>query len=234
MVYGHYLPEENVDRFRTLLASLQKRYDFVSYSDAIERLNNGPIDRPMMAFSFDDGYESAGRAARVLEEFGATCCLFVLPSVVGNKSEADVADFFRAPASDIEPLLGWDELEDLQSRGHEIGSHTMTHVALADLTRDQLDAELHESKALITDRLGSCDHFAWPFGRLNCLPESGLDAIKQAGYVSCSSAVRGHHVEPLGNDLTHYVCRDHVEPMWPALHGEYFVHSSPIAPEQHS
>ncbi len=228
MVYGHYLTPETEGSFRKLLGELAGRYEFVSFTDAVDTLKNGPIDKPIMAWSFDDGYRSSARAAQILEEFGARAALFVCPPSVGLDL-AGSASFFHADPSEVEPILTWDELGELKARGHDIGSHTMGHVALAGLSNDELDHQLQASKEAITSELGSCDHFAWPFGRLNCFHPDGLSAVESAGFLSCSSAVRGHHTETIGTGVSTYICRDHVEPIWPAGHGRHFIANSPEA-----
>jgi peptidoglycan/xylan/chitin deacetylase (PgdA/CDA1 family) len=92
-----------------------------------------------------------------------------------------------------EGVLGWEELEELQKRGHQIGSHTRRHPNLAKATDQELTDEIVFSRELIVARLGKCDHFAWPYGRKQFFSEkANITAIK-AGYCSVASGIRGSH-----------------------------------------
>jgi peptidoglycan/xylan/chitin deacetylase (PgdA/CDA1 family) len=52
----------------------------------------------------------------------------------------------------------------MKEAGFEVGSHTLTHAHLGDLSCEALREELWDSRARIKDRLGSCDTLAYPFG----------------------------------------------------------------------
>ena len=220
-------PDEE-DGFRHLLRALLHRHTFLPYGEAVARLTSGPIDKPFVAFTFDDGLETSLRAASILEEFGARACFFVCPSIVGEREQDQIARFCRDNLH-TPPMrfLCWDDLESLRARGHEIGSHTSTHANLAAASEERMRAEIHGSREQLMARLGSADHFAWPYGRFEHFSPAAAREVFRAGYSSCASAERGCHVTPSlrpAPDLC--LRRDLVVGGWPAEHNLYFVSAS--------
>src|SRR5699024_10627287 len=61
--YLHAVPPEEEDTFRDLVREIGRTHTFISYSEAVERIKHGPIDKPYVAFSFDDGFKSNVRTA---------------------------------------------------------------------------------------------------------------------------------------------------------------------------
>jgi peptidoglycan/xylan/chitin deacetylase (PgdA/CDA1 family) len=61
--------------------------------------------------------------------------------------------------------MSWDALGDLAARGIEIGSHTVSHPHLPQLTDAEVRRELVDSKAEIEDELRRpCRFLAYPYG----------------------------------------------------------------------
>jgi peptidoglycan/xylan/chitin deacetylase (PgdA/CDA1 family) len=60
----------------------------------------------------------------------------------------------------------WDLWRAMSARGHNIGSHTVTHPCLTGLTADSIRAELRNSKAKIEQEIPDkkCITIAWPSG----------------------------------------------------------------------
>ena len=179
-----------------------------------------------MSFSFDDGFADNLRAARVLEEFGATGCFFVCPGIVGERDPSTLrrfcADRLEFPAAT--PFLDWEQLEDLISRGHEVGGHTVTHPDLGQTPAERAAEEISRSRDAIRARLGTADHFAWPRGRWTNFTPQARQAVFDAGFATCASAVRGAHVSPAPGDLENLcVRRDHVVANWPLSHIRYLL-----------
>jgi peptidoglycan/xylan/chitin deacetylase (PgdA/CDA1 family) len=72
------------------------------------------------------------------------------------------------------------ELKALSDEGWDIGSHTLTHARMTDLSAERTSVELLESKKAIADAIGrEPDWFAYPYGAF----DSGLrEAVSRAGY----------------------------------------------------
>lgn len=222
-LYLHHVFEDEEDGFRGLVASLARDHRLISYPEALERIWSGRIDAPYVAFSFDDGLKSCLRAARVLEEFEVRACFFVVGGMVGAKEPGAVEKFCRAsllmPPSE---LLDWADLEALLEAGHEVGSHTVTHARLADLSGERVYEEIAGSRELLTRRLGTVRHFAWPYGGQSDVPPGVVEQALAAGYESCASAVRGAHATRVpAAELC--LRRDHVMANWPVRHVRWFM-----------
>jgi peptidoglycan/xylan/chitin deacetylase (PgdA/CDA1 family) len=188
-------------------------------------VQSGEIDRPYVSFSYDDGFRDNVRAARVLKEFGTTGCFFVCPAVVEDRSREQLAAFAKVLDFPVlTPLMSWEDMEKLVAEGHEIGGHTMTHPDLATVSKNQLQEEIGRYSARIIQRLGKAEHFDWPRGRWINFSAAARDAVFAAGFISCSSAVRGCHVTRAGPhpaDLC--IRRDHIFANWPVDHVRYLL-----------
>ena len=102
-------------------------------------------------------------------------------------SQRQVDDLFTglqarvgAPAGAVPLPLTWDMVADMRQAGMTIGSHTRTHVWLANESPERIDDELRGSKAELEQRLGGrVDHFAYPGGQFT---PRVVDAVARAGY----------------------------------------------------
>lgn len=114
----------------------------------------------MVTFSFDDGYVSTyTKALPILEKYGFVGTVFVVTSVI-----------------DTPCYLTTFQLQELQRKGWEIGSHTHTHRFLTELSEEELREELTRSKTIL-DSLGlKVFGIASPGGMYN---EKVISAISQ-------------------------------------------------------
>jgi len=131
--------------FERHLSWLARRGDVVTLDEALAGGRGGVV------LTFDDGYR----------DFVDT----VVPSLVRHRLPAllYLATGLVSEASD--DRLRWSDLRDAVSTGFvEIGSHTHGHVDLSRASERESSEEMHRSKALIEDELGtSCRHFAYPW-----------------------------------------------------------------------
>jgi peptidoglycan/xylan/chitin deacetylase (PgdA/CDA1 family) len=113
-------------------------------------------------------------------------------------------------------MMTWDQVRELQQRGHFVGSHTVTHPNLAQVTADEVRYELGESKRRLEEVLKQpVIHFSYPSPILE--PHHTEETRKiatQVGYkiaFTCTSGVPTAKDEPLAtrriaaaNDLTEF------------------------------
>jgi peptidoglycan/xylan/chitin deacetylase (PgdA/CDA1 family) len=228
--YLHAVPEHEEQRFRDLLDWLGRSHTFIGYPEAVDRVLTGRIDRPYVAFSFDDGFASNVRTARILEDYGTTGCFFVVTGFIGTRTLPEAREFFGYANAIDEHAMTWDDVESLKARGHEIGNHTHTHRQISDLSVERAREEIGTAADMLRTRLGRVDHFAWPFGRFGHFTDEAARLVFAAGHVSCASAERGAH--PSGPaPLPGTVClrRDHLMTSWPLRHSRYFLAHSAAA-----
>ncbi|HOW19347.1 MAG TPA: polysaccharide deacetylase family protein [Phycisphaerae bacterium] len=98
---------------------------------------------------------------------------------------SQVAEITKSSAGEREApaMLSWDEARSLRGGIIAFGSHGRSHVACARLTREELDAELSGSRAVIERELGARVRlFAYPFGKPEDIGPHAPAAAARAGY----------------------------------------------------
>jgi peptidoglycan/xylan/chitin deacetylase (PgdA/CDA1 family) len=96
--------------------------------------------RSSLNISFDDNLPSQNKISRIFDKYNFKASFFVISSNM-------IAD----------SVLG------IFSRGHEIGSHTVTHQAFSTLDSTTIDFEISKSKEMIENLIGTkCVSFAEP------------------------------------------------------------------------
>jgi peptidoglycan/xylan/chitin deacetylase (PgdA/CDA1 family) len=76
--------------------------------------------------------------------------------------------------------LNWSQVLEMSEGGLEIGSHTVTHPFLANLTIDEITCELAESKRVLEEKLGKeIKSIAYPFGNYD---HRVMSCAKHCGY----------------------------------------------------
>ncbi len=221
----HDLKDKHKNAFRRLVARLATKHRFLSYSEATGKILSGSIDAPYIVFSIDDGFRSGLGMAEILEELGARACFFICPSIIGETDPKKIEVFCKTRLHvTARPFLSWDEIARLLARGHEVGSHTMTHADLGKLPPAQIEEEVYVSYEVLSRRVGKVTHFAWPYGRLRHFSAAASRAVFKAGYISCASTERGCHVNGnRGFEKGLCLWRDNMAPNWPVGHCLYFL-----------
>jgi peptidoglycan/xylan/chitin deacetylase (PgdA/CDA1 family) len=199
-IFAHHVLRGEVDGFRCIVERIAEEYNVVSYSEAVRRVHEGPIDEPLICFSFDDGLKDHLRIGRILAEYGISACFFVCPGIVGTQDPETLRAFADRLGLPVSPVLSWEDIDELQSLGHEIGGHTFTHRNLGEISHQRVRDEVHKTFDVLEARSESSIHFAWPYGKFSDIDASAVQEIFRAGFSSCASAVRGCHVHPHGGD----------------------------------
>ncbi|MBM4137672.1 MAG: hypothetical protein FJ241_12720 [Nitrospira sp.] len=78
-------------------------------------------------------------------------------------------------------LLNWDEVKEILKKGHEIGSHTLSHRPLTQLSEAEARKEISESKAILSKKIGQQQvmGFSYPRGDWN---QKIADMVVEGGY----------------------------------------------------
>ncbi len=81
-------------------------------------------------------------------------------------------------------FMNWDQIKDLASKGMEIGSHSVSHPILSQITSpENLEFELVESKRVLEEQIGkTVSSFCYPVGGPKTASEQVARAIAAAGY----------------------------------------------------
>ena len=118
-------------------------------------------DNPEAIVTFDDGFENFySIALPILEANAIKATVFPIAGFLGKPSQWDVLPRqLHMNAAQIREVAG---------RGHEIGSHTLTHPNLTFLNDHDLVTELKDSKRLLEDLTGKpVTSLSFPFGCWN-------------------------------------------------------------------
>ncbi len=111
-------------------------------------------DRPIVTFSFDDGYETDYTNARpILDRYHFPATSYIVASLVGGEGR-----------------LGADQLTNLQDlNGWDIASHSYNHRNLTSLSPPEIEDELSLSKQFLVNNgfFTGSDHFAYPYGEFD-------------------------------------------------------------------
>jgi len=103
-----------------------------------------------VVLTFDDGFKEHLKIARFLARHGIRATFFVITGLrtfMGRE------------------LLSPSEIKEIASLGHEVGSHTVTHIDMTHTPDDIMLKELVESKKFLSELLGyEVNSFAYPYG----------------------------------------------------------------------
>ncbi len=175
-----------VHDFRLQIEWLVRRgYLGISVSEAAARLRrDDPQQDRAVVLTFDDGYRSViEHALPVLEESGFTATLYIVTAAMDRTT-----DWYVKKGGRAFPHASWNELENAAKRGFDIGSHSVDHLRLSKVADEVLTDQLQRSRAEIAQRVGACDHFAYPFGDVS---EKVIQATKAAGYQTAVTTLKG-------------------------------------------
>ena len=151
----------NPDEFRQVVEGLLEEGVALVGLDVMLR-EEGTSGQPRALLTFDDGFSSVHEhALPLLAELGVPALLYVVTGWVGRTNRWPTQGA-EAPELD---LMDWSQLRELQAAGFELGSHTVEHPHLADLTEEELERELANSKRQLEDELQQgVRHFSYPYG----------------------------------------------------------------------
>jgi peptidoglycan/xylan/chitin deacetylase (PgdA/CDA1 family) len=137
----------------------------------------------LVALTFDDGYlDNLTYAVPLLEKFGFSATIFVVAERIGTEHLIDPDLLTRYPAvpRTAYSLLSWAEVQTLQRKGIEIGSHTCTHPKLDQLETAAQRYEICQSKKMLETHLQQLVvSFCYPYGHFN---DDSLHLVQAAGY----------------------------------------------------
>lgn len=213
---------ESPETFRILLQALSKKVEFIRFEKAVSMImETAKVDKPIIAFSFDDGFsECYTHFAPVLEEFGVNAAFFINPNFVEGDAKY-IKNFTNNVVLTPNKLpMSWEEIADLDKRGHIIGAHTMDHYMINDNDKKELEYQIANCKFVIEDRLGKkCDYFAFPYGRLEHANKMSIEiACKHYPYVFSQSDYKNYF-----SFDGKVINRRHFEPFWAVGHIKYFL-----------
>jgi len=186
------------DAFQAQMSYLKAHARVISLDAMLNsqcRHSNAPLT---CAITFDDGYAGVyEHAYPILRRYGFPAVLYVTTSALdrdrGERSFT-IPGFFPG-----EPTVTWAQVQEMSSKGMNIGSHLCNHLDMRGLRPDIGMEELVRSKEIITQQVGTpCKHFAYPFGLFNA---QNVDWVRKCGYesaVTVRHSVVADNLDPFG------------------------------------
>ncbi len=161
---------DRLDRHLRLLSRLGLRG--VSLGELVRAQEEGRA-RGLVGLTFDDGYtDFLDHAVPLLERHGMTGTLYVVAGRLGGANDWDTGPRL--------PIMDADQVRAVAAAGHEVGSHTMTHPALAGADPAALVDEVVRSRRVLEDVLqAEVPGFCYPYGSYD---DAAADAVRAAGY----------------------------------------------------
>ena len=161
-------------------------YRVLHLSDVVRRLAAGaPLPDRALAVTLDDGFrDNYDAALPVLVRFEIPATVFLTAGYIGTDRLPTLTrtDFVPRP-------LDWRQVAEMQSRGVEFGSHTLTHPMLSTIPAADVRREVGDSKRLIEDKLGvAAPLFCYPRGDFDDTVKS---IVREQGYEAACSILPG-------------------------------------------
>lgn len=147
----------------------------VSMRELLQAMNRGGT-RGLVGLTFDDGYEDfLSAAVPTLERLGFSATVYVVAGLLGKENE-----WKHAGHRSRRILLQASGVREVSERGMEVGSHTMSHPRLSNLSLDTLAREVGDSRQVLGEILGEpVEGFAYPYGDLDA---AAIRAVRDTGY----------------------------------------------------
>lgn len=173
-------------RFASQMAFLARfGYTVLSMDQVLACLRGeAPVPPKAVALTFDDGYENFYEYAfPVLKQHGFPAMVYLISGLLGQPSS-----WFAKDGRDTPPLMSAERVRQLHREGIDFGSHSATHVKLADQDTNRIREEVTRSKRELEDVLGAAvTNFCYPYGSHDM---RAVEAVAEAGYQCATTCVR--------------------------------------------
>ncbi len=170
---------------------IKKGFSFYTASELVAHYkNHGAFPEKSVAITFDDGWkDNYTNALPILKKYGAKATVFLVPSCIGQTTAKVTAD-----GEGTREHLSEADILGMSASGIEFGSHSFNHKLFHQITNEEIEFEVTESKKYIENLLQTeCRVFAYPAGFFTDYAQA---AIKNAGYVAAFSTVYGAAENP--------------------------------------
>lgn len=146
----------------------------------------GKKEGKIAIITFDDGFLSVFQNAMpVLDKLGFTATCFFVAHQIGGENEWD------SPAAHRAKCMNESQIKEWAAHGHEIGSHTLSHVHLAQIDPTAANRQIALSRLILEDIFKTpVVSFAYPYGDMN---DNIREMVRDAGYTYAATTQRGRY-----------------------------------------
>lgn len=165
------------ERFENDLTQLvNSGYQAISLGQFENYLLNKRMDIPEkpVLITFDDGYlDNYENAYPILRRHSMTAAFFIITGMLRSNMDR----------------MSPEHIKEMAEAGMSFGSHTVSHRLLAELTAEEVQAELAESKTALESMIGmTVDAIAYPGGSYN---SNILKIVQTNGYIAGFTVANG-------------------------------------------
>ncbi len=172
VVTGNIVTPENF--FRQMDYLQKHQYNVISLNELVTAtVAKSSLPAKSVVITFDDGYaDNYVHAFPVLKKYGFPATIFVLVATVGQDG-----------------WLTWAQIKEMDTQGIDIGSHTVNHAYLPEISEEKQHYEIEESKKILEEKLGhAANYIAYPAGGFAGQIKT---IVKDAGYKGACTTNRG-------------------------------------------
>ena len=167
-----------------------KKNGFKSFTLS-ELVNLENIPKKSVVLTFDDGYEdNFTNAFPLLQKYGFKATIYIVLNRFENNWATDKDLGKSSNELNNEKMLSDEQIKLMIESGLiEIGSHTLDHVNLPKLDKEEKEKQLIESKKQLEEIFNiKCVSFAYPFGFYD---KESLKMVENVGYSNATTTVSG-------------------------------------------
>jgi peptidoglycan/xylan/chitin deacetylase (PgdA/CDA1 family) len=210
LIYHHVNPHAGdtvtvtPEVFEAQMAFLVKSgFTTLSIDELMEALAKGQkIGKKAVVLTFDDGWlDNYLYAIPVLKRLKFRASFFIITGRVDASSNGRVKLFSEIPLHEAAKaciqsgesarvVLDWDLIRGLEGDGlFRCYSHTVSHRRCAELSSEELQIELVESRLRIESELGrACPYLCWPYGSYS---DDTIRTAQESGYTGLFTTDNG-------------------------------------------
>jgi len=152
----------------------EQNYRPITFREFIDFIEKGKeIPENSLIITFDDGWKNQYTYAfPVLKKYKFPATFFIVVEQIGGNL-----------------FMNWNELKELLNNGMEIGSHTLTHPNLRQVTESQLVSEIKDSKTILEQNLNcQIEVFAYPYGIFD---SKIIEVVRESKYKAARTTLGG-------------------------------------------
>ncbi|MDZ7292581.1 MAG: polysaccharide deacetylase family protein [candidate division KSB1 bacterium] len=120
-----------------------------------------PVPPKSLVITFDDGYFcNYSRAFPILRQQGFVATVFLACNLLRREA--------ARPPESRQSFMAWPEILEMQKAGWEFHSHGLDHRLMTELSAQELEREIGESKKYLAAELGRpVEFFCYPYAKFN-------------------------------------------------------------------